>query len=84
MSFAARALLLVVALYRRAISPVLTALLGRRCRFHPSCSAYADTALRRHGAARGGWLALRRLGRCHPFHPGGFDYVPGDGDRTHG
>lgn len=75
-------LLALVALYRRAISPALTALVGPRCRFHPSCSAYADEALRRHGPVRGGWLALRRLGRCHPFHPGGFDHVPGD--RTHG
>lgn len=47
-----------------------------RCRFYPSCSAYAHESLRRHGAARGLWLTLRRLGRCHPFHPGGFDDVP--------
>lgn len=47
-----------------------------RCRFFPSCSAYAYEALRRHGAVRGLWLTVRRLGRCHPFHPGGFDEVP--------
>ncbi|HVP28968.1 MAG TPA: membrane protein insertion efficiency factor YidD [Myxococcota bacterium] len=58
--------------YRLAISP----LLGPRCRFHPSCSCYLEEALRRHGALRGTYLGLRRLLRCHPFHPGGFDPVP--------
>jgi hypothetical protein len=58
--------------YRYAVSP----LLGRNCRFHPSCSEYAVEAVERHGAMRGGWLALKRVGRCHPFHPGGYDPVP--------
>ncbi len=62
----------VVAAYRVAISP----LYPPTCRFHPSCSAYALQALRRWGFMRGGWLAVRRLGRCHPLHPGGFDPVP--------
>jgi putative membrane protein insertion efficiency factor len=68
----ARALLAALTLYRRAVSP----LLGPRCRFAPSCSAYAVEAVSEHGAARGSWLALRRLARCHPFHPGGHDPVP--------
>jgi len=68
----ARILALPIRLYRSAISP----LLPPRCRFHPSCSAYALEALERHGAWRGIWLAVRRLARCHPFHPGGLDPVP--------
>jgi putative membrane protein insertion efficiency factor len=67
-----KALLGLIAAYRYAISP----LLGRNCRFHPSCSEYAMEAVRRFGALKGGWLALRRIGRCHPFHPGGYDPVP--------
>ena len=58
--------------YRRWISPGLPA----RCRFYPSCSAYALEAVAVHGAGRGLFLALRRLLRCHPFHPGGYDPVP--------
>jgi putative membrane protein insertion efficiency factor len=68
-----RALLLaLVRAYRRLVSPALPP----ACRFHPSCAAYAETALARHGAVKGGWLAARRLARCHPFHPGGIDPVP--------
>jgi uncharacterized protein len=59
--------------YRRFISPYL----APRCRFYPSCSQYALDALRVHGAARGLWLTVRRLARCHPFNPGGYDPVPG-------
>ena len=68
----ARLLMLPIAGYRRFISP----LLGPRCRFAPSCSEYALTALAEHGAARGLWLAAARIARCHPFHPGGYDPVP--------
>ena len=66
------ALVLFVRLYQRLVSP----LLPPACRFYPSCSTYAIQALERHGALRGGLLAARRLGRCHPFHPGGIDPVP--------
>jgi putative membrane protein insertion efficiency factor len=58
--------------YQLTISP----LLPPSCRFTPSCSHYALEAITRHGALRGTWLAARRLVRCHPFHPGGFDPVP--------
>jgi len=58
--------------YQRTLSP----LLGPRCRFHPSCSHYAIEAIERFGVARGGWLALRRITRCHPLNAGGLDPVP--------
>ena len=65
-------LLFLLRVYRYVLSP----LLGPRCRFHPSCSEYASEALQRHGLSTGLWLALRRLSRCHPWHPGGVDPVP--------
>ena len=68
----ARLLMIPIAGYRRFISP----LLGPRCRFAPSCSEYALGALAEHGAVRGLWLAARRIARCHPFNPGGYDPVP--------
>ena len=66
-------------LYQRLISP----LTPPSCRFNPSCSAYAVTALRRYGPIKGGWLAARRLARCHPWNPGGNDPVPTKRDRSH-
>ena len=69
---AARVLMLLLTGYRRFVSP----LLGPRCRFYPSCGAYALEAVQVHGALRGTWLAARRLSRCHPFHAGGLDPVP--------
>jgi putative membrane protein insertion efficiency factor len=66
------ALLAALRFYQRAISPALPP----RCRFYPSCSAYAVEAIERHGAARGTWLAVRRLVKCAPWHPGGVDPVP--------
>ena len=68
----ARLLMLPIAGYQRFISP----LLAPRCRFAPSCSAYALAALAQYGVARGLWLAVRRIARCHPFNPGGYDPVP--------
>ena len=59
-------------LYRGGIRP----LLGPSCRFEPSCSIYTEQAIAQHGFARGVWLGMRRLLRCHPFHPGGYDPVP--------
>jgi uncharacterized protein len=65
-------LIILVRGYQVVLSPLLPA----ACRYYPSCSAYAIEALERHGAMRGSWLAIRRIGRCNPFRPGGFDPVP--------
>lgn len=63
---------LIIRVYRYFVSPMLP----RSCRFHPSCSEYAEEALAQHGALRGSWLAAKRLCRCGPWHPGGYDPVP--------
>jgi putative membrane protein insertion efficiency factor len=78
-SVTGRVLLAVIGFYSRAISPALPA----RCRFLPTCSAYAAEAISRHGAARGSWLAVRRLAKCAPWHPGGYDPVPDPMTGTH-
>lgn len=84
MSPLARLFTIPVHFYRLVISP----LLGGNCRYQPTCSAYALEALQRHGALKGGWLALRRIGRCHPWGGTGYDPVPGadpehDHDHAH-
>jgi putative membrane protein insertion efficiency factor len=65
-------LLFLIKLYQVAISP----LKPPSCRFYPTCSAYAYEAIKKYGALKGGWLAVKRIGRCHPLNPGGFDPVP--------
>ncbi len=70
--FLARLLLAPIRLYKAVLSPLLPPM----CRFHPSCSVYAMGAITVHGPFKGLWLAVRRMGRCHPFNPGGLDPVP--------
>jgi putative membrane protein insertion efficiency factor len=61
-----------IRVYQRVLSP----LLPNRCRFYPTCSHYAVEAIEKHGVLRGLWLAIKRILKCHPLHPGGFDPVP--------
>jgi uncharacterized protein len=68
-------LLKAIACYQKLVSPAL----GANCRYQPTCSSYAYQAVERFGVFKGSWLALRRLGRCHPFHAGGYDPVPNGG-----
>lgn len=70
----------LIRVYRLAVSP----LLPPRCRYWPTCSEYALEALRVHGPLRGGWYALRRIARCHPWGGSGYDPVPGTGAHPHG
>lgn len=67
-----KAILLLIQFYRNFISP----LKPPSCRYIPTCSEYARTAVEKYGARRGGWLAVKRILRCHPFHKGGYDPVP--------
>jgi len=66
-------LTIIIRLYRYCLSPWM----GQHCRFHPSCSCYAEEAIETHGALSGSWMAMKRLSRCHPWHEGGYDPVPG-------
>lgn len=75
-----RVLIALISFYQRWIS----AFTPPSCRFRPTCSAYTKEAIELHGAFRGGWLGTRRILRCHPFHPGGYDPVPGLPDHHHG
>lgn len=68
----ARALVLLIRFYRAFISP----LTPPSCRFYPTCSQYALEAVTKYGAVRGGWMAVKRISRCHPWNPGGYDPVP--------
>ncbi|NLT74310.1 MAG: membrane protein insertion efficiency factor YidD [Chloroflexi bacterium] len=72
MTVCARFLLGLIALYKRYVSPILPP----SCRYYPSCSTYMQEAVSRYGAFRGGWMGIRRVLRCNPFHPGGYDPVP--------
>jgi putative membrane protein insertion efficiency factor len=68
----ARVLIALIRVYQKLLSPFL----GGQCRFHPSCSEYGAECLRLHGALYGSWLTVRRIGRCHPWNPGGYDPPP--------
>ena len=73
---AARILVVVIRVYQLTLSRLLVALTGPACRFEPSCSRYALACIEGHGAWRGSLLSIKRLCKCHPFHPGGIDLPP--------
>lgn len=64
--------LVLIRFYQKFMSPALPP----SCRFHPTCSHYSYQAIEKYGLIRGGWMGIKRIGRCHPFHPGGYDPVP--------
>lgn len=70
--WAAYPFIALIYIYRYTLSP----LIGNQCRFAPTCSHYAEDALKKYGAVRGIWLAVKRIARCHPWHEGGFDPIP--------
>lgn len=74
-----RFLILLVKAYSTLLSPVL----GNNCRYYPTCSSYMVEAIERFGAAKGTWMGIKRISRCHPFHEGGFDPVPGSEEDKH-
>jgi putative membrane protein insertion efficiency factor len=67
-----RIVITLIRLYQQIVSPHL----GRSCRFEPTCSEYMAQAVAKYGIFKGGWMGIRRIGRCHPLHPGGYDPVP--------
>jgi putative membrane protein insertion efficiency factor len=71
-SWMQRTVMATLDVYKVVVSPLLPS----ACRFHPTCSEYMREAVARHGVLRGGWLGIRRLAKCHPFHSGGVDHVP--------
>lgn len=71
-SISSKSIIILIKAYRLILSPWL----GNHCRFYPSCSAYAIEAIQKHGTVKGSWLAIKRLGCCHPWHEGGVDPVP--------
>jgi uncharacterized protein len=73
---------MLLRVYQLTLSRLLVALFGPVCRFTPSCSAYAIECIRLHGAARGSLLSMKRLSKCHPFHPGGYDPPPPPRERA--
>lgn len=73
-------LIIPIRIYQYLLSPML----GTRCRYEPSCSQYAIEAIEEHGSLKGSWLATKRICRCHPFHPGGYDPVPRALEHRHG
>ena len=75
---AAKLLMASVRAYQKVLSPAM----GGNCRYYPSCSQYGYDAIRLHGAGRGSWMAVKRIGRCHPFHEGGYDPVPEAGHNS--
>ncbi|MEJ7728855.1 MAG: membrane protein insertion efficiency factor YidD [Polyangiaceae bacterium] len=79
----AKLLLALIALYQATLSRLILAVVGPVCRFTPSCSRYAAACISSHGALRGSLLSVRRLCKCHPFHPGGFDPPPAPPHRPH-
>ena len=75
----ARVLMGSIRVYQKVLSPAF----GGNCRYYPSCSEYGYDAIRLHGAGRGSWMAVKRIGRCQPFHEGGYDPVPETGQHEH-
>ncbi len=72
MSFISRLFLVLIRIYQMTFSQIM----GKRCRYHPSCSVYTAESIKRFGAFKGSWIGVKRILRCHPYNPGGYDPVP--------